>query len=94
MLLLLLAARQTPREVGYKMAAPLAALWNPGEADDGCGDEKKLRADSPAIFDYACILKSCIRVWEGRIGDGFMGFKVGITDQKKIGIGMRSRKRS
>jgi hypothetical protein len=41
--------RLTPIELGDKMAAPLAALWDPGEADEGCGDEKKLRADSPAI---------------------------------------------
>ncbi len=49
MMLLLLGAWLTPIELGDKMAAPLAALWDPGEADEGCGDEKKLRADSPAI---------------------------------------------
>jgi hypothetical protein len=84
MLLLLLAARLTPKEMGYKivapldalqktggandghgdvelgykMAAPLNALQNPGRADDGRGDGKKMRADSPAIVDYVCILKS------------------------------------
>jgi hypothetical protein len=74
------------------MAAPLAALQNQGEADDGRGDEKKLRADSHAIFDNECILKSCKRVCEERIGDGFMGFKgLGTTDQEKMGIGVRSR---
>jgi hypothetical protein len=31
------------------MAAPLAALQNPGEADDGRGDEKKLRADTKVM---------------------------------------------
>jgi hypothetical protein len=89
MLLLLLASVLTPIESGHKMVAPLAALWNPEEADDGHGDEKKLRADSPAIFeifDYACILKSC-KKGLGRKKN------LGNTDQKKIGISMRSRKR-
>jgi hypothetical protein len=69
-----------------------AALENPGEADDGCGDEKKLRADNPTIFNYACILKSCKRE---RTGEGFMGVKgLGTTDQEKMGIGVVLRKRS
>jgi hypothetical protein len=77
------------------MEAPLNALQNPGRADDGCGDGKKMRADSPAIVDYVCILKSCKRDWEEKTGDGFMGVKgLGTTDQKRIGIGMRPRKRS
>jgi hypothetical protein len=55
MLLLPLGARLTPIELGNKMAAPLAAQWDPGEADEGRGDERTMRADSPAISDYVCI---------------------------------------
>jgi hypothetical protein len=95
MLLLVLAARLTPTEPGYKMVAPLAALRNPGGADDGHCDEKKLRVDNPARIDCGCILKSCKKCWGERTGDDFMGVKgLGTTDQKRIGIGMRSRKRS
>jgi hypothetical protein len=42
-------------EMGYKVVAPLDALQKRGRADDGRGDEKKLRADSPAIIDYVCM---------------------------------------
>jgi hypothetical protein len=38
MLLLRLAARLTPGEMGYKIVAPLDALQKTGRADDGCGD--------------------------------------------------------
>jgi hypothetical protein len=93
MLLLLLAARLTPIELGHKMTAPLDAMQNRGRDNDGYGDGKKMIADSPAIIDYVCILKSCKRDWGERTGGG--GFEgLGTTDQKRIGTGIRSRKKS
>jgi hypothetical protein len=51
------------------MTAPLPTLQCPGEAGDGRGNENKLRADSPAVIDYVCILKSCKRGCEKTTGD-------------------------
>jgi hypothetical protein len=48
---------------------PLVALQDPGGASDGRGDEKKLRDDSPAVIDYACILKSCKSNCEKTMGE-------------------------
>jgi hypothetical protein len=95
MLLLLLGLRTAPIELGDNMAAPLATLRDRGEADESHEDEEKLRADSPAIFDYACILKCCKGVWGERTSDGFMGVKEWelMCGQTKMGIGMRSWKR-
>ncbi len=95
MLLLLFAARQIPVELVYKMAAALDDLQNTGGADDGYGDEKKLRADSPAMVDCLCILKSCERGWEEKTGDRFMGVKgLGTTNHKRMSVGVRSWKGS
>jgi hypothetical protein len=84
MLLLLLGAWLTPIELGDKMVAPLAALRDPEETDEGRGDEKKLRADSPAISDYACTYIKKLSKGLGRKTDGgFMGNKdLGTADQK------------
>jgi hypothetical protein len=72
-----------------------ATLRDPEEAHKRKEDEKKLRTDSPAISDYTCLLKSCKRVWGGKTDGGFLGDKgLGITDHKKMGISVRSQKRS
>ncbi len=43
-----------------------------------------MRADSPAIVNYLCILKNCRRDWEEKTDDGTKGFQdLGATDQKK-----------
>jgi hypothetical protein len=44
------------------------------EADGSCGDEEKLRADSPAMSDY--ILKNCKRVWGEKTDCGFTGTRI------------------
>jgi hypothetical protein len=31
--------------------------------DDGHGDGRKMKANSPAIVNYVCILKNCRRDW-------------------------------
>jgi hypothetical protein len=76
MLLLLLAARLIPIELDHKTAAPLDALQNPGRADDGRRDGKKMRADSPAIIDYVCIIKTCKMVGGNELAMGSWGSKV------------------
>ncbi len=46
------------------LATPVASLdvlQKTGRDEDSHGDEMKLRADSPAIIDYVCILKNCKR---------------------------------
>ncbi len=73
--LLLLGIRTAPIELADNMAAPLAALRDRGEADESHKDKERFRADSPAIFNYACILKCCRGVWGERTADGFMGVK-------------------
>jgi hypothetical protein len=50
-------------EVCRKLVVSLVFLWDPGQADRSRKDEKKLRADSPAMPDYLCIFKSCKRFW-------------------------------
>jgi hypothetical protein len=62
MLLLLLGARLIPIELGDKIVSPPAALWVPGEADGSHEDEKRPRADSAAMSDNICVLKSCKKV--------------------------------
>jgi hypothetical protein len=49
--------------------------------------KKRMRADSLAITDYVCMLKNCKRVWEEKTDGGSM-------ELQRIGIGMKSRKRS
>jgi hypothetical protein len=82
-------------DVHHKVVAPLGVLKKTEGADDSHGDQKKMRADNPAIVDYVCILKDCRRDWEEKVDEGTMGFEdLGTTDQKRIGIGMRLRIRS
>jgi hypothetical protein len=63
------------------MEAPPAALWDPGEADGSHEDEKKLRADRPAMSDYICVLKSCKKVGGAALQDPADG---GPGDEKKL----------
>jgi hypothetical protein len=73
-----------------------AALRDPRKADGSREDEEKKRADSLAMSDFVCMLKSCRSVWGAKTDGGFMGDKrvLGTTDRGKIGIGVRSRKKS
>jgi hypothetical protein len=44
-------------KVCSELAAPLVALWDRGAADGSYEDEKKLRADSPAMSGYTCTVR-------------------------------------
>jgi hypothetical protein len=50
------------QEAGKTPPTAVEAGQEPGKADGSYEDEKKLRADSPAMSEYTCIVKVLYKV--------------------------------
>jgi hypothetical protein len=84
-------AEASPVELCRKLAAPLVATRDPRGADGSHEDEKRLRADSPAIFDYMFMYCKSMGSKSDRKVTSDKG--QGATNQGKMVTHERSRQR-